>query len=960
MIFIHIIKFIACFVFSFEGKFFAGSFSLPNEPVATPRPLRNTIFSSVAKNPLSKNEATDLKSVAPAKTNITKMPSILQSSPADVPSFAVSSDLPKLSSSSAKNLPKQIISKNSPTTLENVKSEIKDLDTVQEVSGKPKEVIEEKSAQKDSELKHAQEDVHPHEDHEAKTVVDQKEHKETGVLYQNRGFVDDPATIAFNFEDASLQNLISYMEAVHNIKFVSEDVVPTAKDAKGVAGHKITFRTNRNLTRKESWDLSITFLHVAGLDVLPMMQEGFYRLVPLSKANNEPIPTYIGVDVGVLPDNDMIVRYMFFARNIDPAKIQPILNKMQSGSSKLDVYSDLKALIFTDRASSIKSLMRIVKELDRAALPEVLSVIKLKRANVEDVINLYNSLKPSSGAAGQPQKVWTTSKKESSLEYFPQDVVMVPYNRANSLILLGTAKDVERIEEFVTKQIDITVDRPVAPIFTYRLQYTNAKEISDLLSQVVTYGSSTQAGQFGGVRDGMKYLQKMSIVPDTWTNSLIINAAQEDYEAIKPLIAELDVAQKQVGLEVLIVQVKDVDTKILGAQLSGPNGQGSAVGGASPFGPTFLPSITAQTSGVAQGTPIVVTRGATGTTEDFSIKSSLASLLGNPILNEVGSILVTFGQPIWAIFKILKSITSTHIIANPFVVVSNNSSAIISSGEQRRLISGQVISSGTLKATGFTPVDANLKVSITPQINKNNVITLNIDVVNSQFTASLSGDQAGLDPRDSKEVKTVASVANGETLVIGGIMIENYASTSVGVPFLENIPIFGWFFKSKTRRVERNHFLIFVCPRVLDSGTDDVSIDAYTGYKLDEAQQRIDLINESDWFAHKKDPIQRAFFNAGKSELALQELSIGKHYKKQKAIDGKIDKKNKTEMSKFETKKSKKKKKQKEVEKAINNESEKAISDKQDQIIIAENNGQSMKNSISNSVQPVQGVKHAA
>lgn len=540
-----------------------------------------------------------------------------------------------------------------------------------------------------------------------KSVVEQpiEPKEEPSVLYQNQQMVQDGAMISFNFEDASLTNLLSYIESVFNIRFITDDIIVGAKDAKGapipvtsVAGHKINFRTNKNLTFKEAWDLFTTFMHISGFNIIPMTSDRFYRVVPVAKSMAEAIPTYIGVDYNVLPDTEMIVRYVYFTKNImDVANFQKFLKNFQSGSAKLDVYSDLRGLIFTDRSSSIKSLMEIVTEFDKGMTPEVVSVIKLKRANVDDVVTLYEALKPKNptGVQQGAVKIWSLPAKESSLDYFPSDVSLVPYKPNNSLVVLGTARDVKRVEDFITKYIDIEIDKNAPPIFTYKLQYTNAKDLTDLITQVVSYGASTDAGKYGGVRDGLKYFQKMNIVPDSYTNSLIINATAEDFEAIKPLIAELDVPQKQVGIEVLIVQVKDADVKTIGSQISGPNGAGSPVAGASPYGPTLAQSITAQTSGIPTGTNAIVTQGLVGQ-DDLSLKSSLATLLGLPAVNEIGSVLLTFGRPIWAVFKVLKTITSTHIIANPFLVVSNNMQASISSGESRRQTSSNIVAgSGT-------------------------------------------------------------------------------------------------------------------------------------------------------------------------------------------------------------------------------------------------------------------------
>jgi len=955
------------------GMYAVASFTMPEPTVDVPKKSsKNTIFSSVQNNPVKSFVAPSFTLPTEPKIAPFVVTQPVQNGSAKI-SQAVSGATKVVSTLPA--VPVVI-----PPASQDIVPPVKSLPVVAAVPEESAAVMSEDLLSKNIEPEQQADDLV-----EAKVALPSKEEKQLeiehkneeakeedvrlpGVLYQQHGFVDDDAaTIAFNFEDASLSNLLSYMETIHNIKFITEDIVATAKDAKGapasgVAGHKISFRTNKNLTRKESWDLFLTFMHIAGLDVIPMVQHQFYRIVSLTKANTEPIPTYIGVDYNVLPDSDMIVRYVYFTRNVDPTKIQPLLKNMQSGSAKLDVYTELKGLIFTDRANSIKSLMQIVSELDKAVLPEVVSVVKLKRTNVSDVIKLYNLLKPNNAAGGQqPQKVWVQSKKESTLDYFPSDVVLQGDLRTNSLIILGASRDVQRVEEFVTKYIDIAIDRGAPPIYTYPLQYTNASDVLKVVNEMVKYSASIKpAGDYGGVRDGIKFFQKMNIVADSFTNSLIINSTPEDYEALKPLIQELDVPQRQVGLEVLIVQVTDTDTKTLGAQVSGPNGIGSPVAGASPYGPTFGQATSGQTSGIPTGTPVVVTAGQSGQ-DDFSVKSSLAQLLGTAALNEVGSVLVTFGQPIWAIFKILKTITSTHLVANPFVVVSSNSTASITSGEQRRLVSGEVVSVGGTTTRGFTPINATLTVNITPQINKNNMVNLQIDVNNSVFTqaeSSSSSPTSQGSPINTNEVKTRVSVANGETLVLGGIMSEQYSTTSSGVPFLENIPIVGWFFKGKTRKISRSHFMIFVCPRVLDPINEAGSVDKYSAYKLQEVQDHLDIIDQSDWFASPKDPVQKAFFGAQNSP-SLQQLYTSNNFDERKKLDGKIDEpvkkpKNKTlaqKKSSVAQKRSSTSKKQTKKSKVSPSSIPIILSSEQPQ-----DKPLSVKNSIVGSIQPAKGA----
>ncbi len=661
---------------------------------------------------------------------------------------------------------------------------------------------------------------------------------ESLALQQPQGDVIE--SVAFNFEDIDLQNVAEYMERVHKVKFITDDILDPNKSTQKLAGNKVSFRTNAPLSKQESWSLFITFLSMAGLDVVPMSQAGFYRIVPLPGAAQEAIPSYIGSSPALLPDNDMVVRYVYFMQNADPLKIQPLISKFQGSTGSLMVYKDLKALIFTDKSYNIKSLMTIVKELDKPIAPQAMSVVKLKRANVEDVISLYNSLKPST-----QQRAWAPDSKDPASEFFSQNISLAGDKRTNTLIILGPKDAVTRLEEFVMKYIDIDANSTKSPVFVYYLEYTNAVDMQKTISQLVTYGASTPAGQVGGVRDGQKYLQPMTIVADAHSNSLIINATPDDYPAVETLIKQLDIPQKQVALEVLIVQVTGVKTKAFGSQISGPNADN-----------TFLKSVSAQTSGLPIQSGVVTTPATNNQGTAESIKSSLASLLISPFVNQTGSTLLTFGSPIWAVFKILKTITTTKILQNPFIVVSNNCKGLVKVGTSRRVVTGEAISAGNTAATGYQTAEANMSVTIVPQINDQGVINMVIAIDNNQFVNSGANDAV----QDQKSITTMASVANGEVLVLGGIMQDSSTAATSGVPLLSKIPIFGWLFKSKQTTQGKNIFVVFICPKILDNINSQADVQEYTRNKIEETQDYLRLMDEAEAIDSGQDPIDRAFF----------------------------------------------------------------------------------------------------
>ena len=588
---------------------------------------------------------------------------------------------------------------------------------------------------------------------------------------------------------------------------------------------------------------------MAGLAIVPMSRNGFYKIVSMTSATNEALPTYIGVDKDLLPHSDMMIRYVYFLQNSEVDTVQSFISQFQGSVGTVETYTDLSALIFTDKSYNIRLLMDIVTELDKVNSPQVVSVIKLKRALADDVITLYNALKPTDSSSSD--RAWAPVKKKSSLQYFPSDIILVSDPRTNSLILLGAEDAVTRVEEFIRKHVDEEIDYRDAPVHVYKLEYTNATDIQTVINSVTQYGSSSTVAQYGGVLDGEQYFSPMNIVADTTTNSLIINSTKKDYAALEKLIQQLDVPQKQIAFDFLLVQVSDVDTRTLGSQIAGSKSDSG------PTQSTFLNGIQGQTSGIPTGTSAVVTNGGTYA---GSLKESLASLItgSSSLVNTAGSTLVTFGKNIWGLLKIVKQIGTTHIIANPFLVTTNNTSGTVNMGVTRRIKTSDVYtSSSTAVASGYENLDATLDITVTPQVNEDNIINLSLTISDSEFTVTNDPNSPNT---NKKTITTTASLAIGEVLVVGGIIKENISSSGNGVPVLSKIPLFGWFFKSKTKTVSKDHFVVFVAPRIVDPLGDDDLTDKYTQQKMEEAHTYLQLMNDLEMGSVKRDPIARNFF----------------------------------------------------------------------------------------------------
>jgi type IV pilus assembly protein PilQ len=146
------------------------------------------------------------------------------------------------------------------------------------------------------------------------------------------------------------------------------------------------------------------------------------------------------------------------------------------------------------------------------------------------------------------------------------------------------------------------------------------------------------------------------------------------------------------------------------------------------------------------------------------------------------------------------------IISSPRVVTADQQAAIIEQGEE--IPYQQATSSG---ATSIQFKKANLKLEVTPQITPDGNIILTVDVAKDSRGVAVGSSFA----INTKHVKTNVQVENGGTVVLGGIFTQTEIDGVNKVPFLGDLPVLGYFFRSATKTRDRTELLIFITPRVV-------------------------------------------------------------------------------------------------------------------------------------------------
>ncbi|MFH1644342.1 MAG: secretin N-terminal domain-containing protein [bacterium] len=620
--------------------------------------------------------------------------------------------------------------------------------------------------------------------------------------------------ITLNFENADLKNLSDYMSKIKKINLIPD---------KTIAGAKVSLVMREPLTVDGAWNIFLTILEMANFSIIE--EPDAYKIIPKAQKLNQPLPSYINVSEDTLPDNDTNIRYVKFLQNIGVNEIRDLLTGMLGSPNSVIAQPEINGLIITDKSLNIKSAMKIINELDQTGLQESVSILNLKMVNASDVKTLFDNLikKPE----GSPLARLLGKQAESNIEYFSPTTRIIAEDRTNSLILLGNQNSIQKIEDFIKKNIDISLQGTESPLHVYELQNTDATQIKEILQDVTTPPDSIagqQAAQYGAVRGGVKYFRPMSFQVDKDGNRLIVSSVdKQDWKILKKTIKDLDKPQPQVAVETMFVNVNIEDNKQLGGGFHNK-----------------------KTGQIGKGVDF---RGVTFGQGGVSDNNDLLSNLINAMNKTAGATILSFGKKdyIWAFLEAIKTQENTSIITQPFITIANNTPATITSGNDRRIVSEE---SGTT-SKGYVTASANVSVGLTPQINLDGIMRFAINITIKDFI-----DPSGGDTQD-KTITTNATVANGQVLVLGGFVKTLVTEQSQKTPILGDIPILGWFAKYKKRTVTKQYTFIFIAPTLIKPRTKP-GVDLYTKMKLHNATRDIE---EAVQTKNISDPIHNHFFN---------------------------------------------------------------------------------------------------
>jgi type IV pilus assembly protein PilQ len=157
-----------------------------------------------------------------------------------------------------------------------------------------------------------------------------------------------------------------------------------------------------------------------------------------------------------------------------------------------------------------------------------------------------------------------------------------------------------------------------------------------------------------------------------------------------------------------------------------------------------------------------------------------------------------------------------EVISSPRVITENQKEATIEQGTE---IPYQESASSGATTVNFKKAVLSLKV--TPQITPDNRIFLKLDVKSDNVgQVVVTSGGVNVPSIDTRTIQTNVLVSDGQTVVLGGILVVTHRNDTTKVPYLGDIPVLGHLFKSTSKTDNKDELLIFVTPKIVREGVN--------------------------------------------------------------------------------------------------------------------------------------------
>ncbi|MDF1677290.1 MAG: secretin N-terminal domain-containing protein [Legionellaceae bacterium] len=625
-------------------------------------------------------------------------------------------------------------------------------------------------------------------------------------------------TKLWNLRDVDIRAVIAEVSRVTGKNFLVDPRVQG----------KISIFSSVPISDKALYPVFLSALQVSGYAAIP--SGDVIKILPNMEARTQsPDGVHAPHNIHNPGNGDDLVVQVIPVEHAPADQLVPVLRPLMPQWSIVSSYTPTNMLILSGRASNIKQMTEIIRQVDVSSGNDI-DVIPLRNSLAMDVVNTLRDLMSAQVTTGTNQPL-----------------TLAADDRSNSVLVSGSKADRIRLRVLIA-QLDgkghHASDSNTQVIY---LHYMRAEDVVPILAGIAqanfsgtvgtTIGTITRppldstnpeagivnvqaaaSGDTVGINNnapvspgstqtesGTKPM--VQIIAEPNTNSVIINGPTSLIRVLKSVVSQLDIKPAQLLIEGMVAEINENDFKSLGVEWGSINQE------------THNPD---------------------------SFRAGFAVLNSKTSLND-------FQAQIYALARQRKA----NILSTPSVVVLDNRQAKILVGKQVSVATSSYPNNagGTTTASPFTTFDrmnVALHLYVRPQITRGQGIQMQIDQgLDTLDPLASSGDANTIPTFNISAIVTSVHVDSGDVVVLGGLIQDNLASDNLGVPILGDIPGIGRLFQHNITNREKKVLMVFIRPIILktEASTVNVSGAKYNDTRLEQlaiarAQETFDQKNK--------------------------------------------------------------------------------------------------------------------
>lgn len=618
---------------------------------------------------------------------------------------------------------------------------------------------------------------------------------------------------------------------------------------KGQIEGQVRLQPGLPLSTEELWEATVNALARKDLAVVQTPGTRALTVVPLDKAAvlaRLESASLEGAEAGYL-------KVLLPLREISAEEVKGTVNLVLSGKgSRVEAVRESNALLIADFTPQLRQALDLLARIDVPGTPPVIEEVRLERADPGTLAALVEQIRAKQTAvtgeelAGEVLALpddnsllviaprGDVAEWRALIERFDRDQPLVTEHYSPSRFGLDETADLleevvhgdgkvlpgeawRLVRDSLTGTLIVTttpakqreVSRLMArlesagpearrPMRTYPIRHRQVQEVLGLLGALLDAGAIQLPDEAPAeapvpqgptaplVRPRARVAvadEDILLTADEGTNRLIAIGEARLLDQLGPLIETLDVKESQVQVEAIAINLTETELLDLGVELRGAGLEnGTEYGLASLFGlgaPDPREAVL----------PIIGGSGATAAVLDPGSFS--------------------------AVIRAVENVTEGRTMTMPRMLVNNNETATLGSVLEAPYTSTNASNTVATTTLGGTS-QAGTQISIKPQVAAGDSLVLDYDISISGFVGE-SSDPNLPPPRQDTNLKSVVTVPDGFTVIVGGLEQESETSAETRVPWLGEIPLIGRLFSSTSESTSKSRFFVFMRCTVMRS-----------------------------------------------------------------------------------------------------------------------------------------------